>query len=189
MGKALMTEYNGYRFRSRLEARWAVFFDALGIPYEYEPKDFYTEELGRYLPDFWLPEQRVWVEIKPDRPTEDERRKAHGVAISTGRYVCVFMGSKFEPSTFHPRLEDYVGSVAERFPGVERIPIEGESGAEWFDCPRGCSSTIKAASDLRAGLVCVQCGEPLRRDTPRLWAAYRAARGARFEHGERGAPR
>jgi hypothetical protein len=26
--------YNGYRFRSRLEARWAVFFDMLGVPYD-----------------------------------------------------------------------------------------------------------------------------------------------------------
>lgn len=26
---AIQTEYNGYLFRSRLEARWAVFFDAL----------------------------------------------------------------------------------------------------------------------------------------------------------------
>ena len=29
--KAIETEYNGYKFRSRLEARWAVFFDALGV--------------------------------------------------------------------------------------------------------------------------------------------------------------
>ena len=28
---AIETEYCGYRFRSRLEARWAVFLDALGI--------------------------------------------------------------------------------------------------------------------------------------------------------------
>lgn len=27
--KAIDTVYKGYRFRSRLEARWAVFFDAL----------------------------------------------------------------------------------------------------------------------------------------------------------------
>jgi hypothetical protein len=27
--KAIETSYKGYRFRSRLEARWAVFFDAL----------------------------------------------------------------------------------------------------------------------------------------------------------------
>jgi hypothetical protein len=28
---AIPTRYKGYHFRSRLEARWAVFFDALGI--------------------------------------------------------------------------------------------------------------------------------------------------------------
>ena len=38
--KPIETYYNGYRFRSRLEARWAVFFDALGVPYEYEPEGF-----------------------------------------------------------------------------------------------------------------------------------------------------
>jgi len=40
MVKAINTEYNGYRFRSRLEARWAVFFDALGIKYRYEVEGF-----------------------------------------------------------------------------------------------------------------------------------------------------
>lgn len=33
---AIETEYGGYKFRSRLEARWAVFFDMLGIKWEYE---------------------------------------------------------------------------------------------------------------------------------------------------------
>lgn len=47
------TEYNGYRFRSRLEARWAVFFDALEIPYEYEAQG-YTLDGVPYLPDFTL---------------------------------------------------------------------------------------------------------------------------------------
>jgi hypothetical protein len=28
--RPLETLYNGYRFRSRLEARWAVFFEAMG---------------------------------------------------------------------------------------------------------------------------------------------------------------
>ena len=54
--KAIETVYNGYRFRSRLEARWAVFFDAAGIKYEYEPEGFETNEGTKYLPDFYLPE-------------------------------------------------------------------------------------------------------------------------------------
>ena len=28
--RPIETHYNGYRFRSRLEARWAVFFEAMG---------------------------------------------------------------------------------------------------------------------------------------------------------------
>lgn len=50
--KPIETEYKGYRFRSRLEARWAVFFDALGIEYQYEPEGFELPSGKRYLPDF-----------------------------------------------------------------------------------------------------------------------------------------
>ena len=49
---AIETEYNGYMFRSRLEARWAVSFDALGVKYEYEPECFDVGHGYRYLPDF-----------------------------------------------------------------------------------------------------------------------------------------
>ena len=38
--KAIQTEYKGYLFRSRLEARWAVFFDACGVDWEYEPEGY-----------------------------------------------------------------------------------------------------------------------------------------------------
>ena len=50
--KAIETVYNGYRFRSRLEARWAVFFDAMGIKYLYEPQGFKFDDGTTYLPDF-----------------------------------------------------------------------------------------------------------------------------------------
>lgn len=50
--KAIETRYKGYRFRSRLEARWAVFFDAMGWQWEYEPEGFDLGEAGWYLPDF-----------------------------------------------------------------------------------------------------------------------------------------
>lgn len=63
MIKAIETQYNGYRFRSRLEARWAVYFDAMGIEYEYEPEGFNTG-FGNYLPDFFLPGINAYVEIK-----------------------------------------------------------------------------------------------------------------------------
>ena len=73
--KPIETIYNGYRFRSRLEARWAVFFDAMGIRYEYEPEGFSLKYGMRYLPDFALlnvrrrhwaneTESPVYIEVK-----------------------------------------------------------------------------------------------------------------------------
>lgn len=61
--KAIETKYDGYRFRSRMEARWAVFFKTAGIPYEYE-KQGYELKSGRYLPDFFLPTIDTWFEVK-----------------------------------------------------------------------------------------------------------------------------
>lgn len=52
--KAIQTPYNGYLFRSRLEARWAVFFDACGVEYEYEPEGYDLGNGQMYLPDFLL---------------------------------------------------------------------------------------------------------------------------------------
>lgn len=62
--KAIQTEYNGYKFRSRLEARWAVFFDALNIKYEYEPEGYTLPDGTKYLPDFYLPKSDVHIEVK-----------------------------------------------------------------------------------------------------------------------------
>lgn len=63
--KAIETKYNGYNFRSRLEARWAVFFDAAGIRYEYEAEGFDMDG-DYYLPDFWLPDidNGIYAEVK-----------------------------------------------------------------------------------------------------------------------------
>jgi hypothetical protein len=87
--KAIETAYKCYRFRSRLEARWAVFFDTLGIKWEYETEGF---QFGskRYLPDFWLPQVSMWAEVKarPLDPTELEKCK---LLVETTGYKCVFL--------------------------------------------------------------------------------------------------
>lgn len=81
--KAIETCYNGYRFRSRLEARWSVFFDAAGIDYRYEPEGFELTDGTRYLPDFFLPAVGVYVEVKsPARWTDAERAKIVSAAAS-----------------------------------------------------------------------------------------------------------
>lgn len=59
------THYAGHHFRSRLEAHWAVFFDSLGIRWEYEPQGYLVGERRRpYLPDFFLTDLNWWVEVK-----------------------------------------------------------------------------------------------------------------------------
>lgn len=66
--QAIETRYAGCRFRSRLEARWAVFFDTLGVRWEYEAQGFLIQRVDGtrtpYLPDFRLPEFDTWVEVK-----------------------------------------------------------------------------------------------------------------------------
>lgn len=72
--KAIETVYKGYRFRSRLEARWAVFFDALKLQWLYEPETMkfiapgFTNFETWYLPDFLIAVKgtRRWIEIKRD---------------------------------------------------------------------------------------------------------------------------
>lgn len=59
MLKAIETHYKGYRFRSRLEARWAVFFDNIGLEWVYEPEGFELGDGVRYLPDFKIDRKSV----------------------------------------------------------------------------------------------------------------------------------
>jgi hypothetical protein len=95
--KAIETFYHGCRFRSRTEARWAVFFDTLGISWEYE-KEGYILEGMRYLPDFWLPEQDCFVEIKGQEPNGDELVKARLLSLYTQKIVCILYGPVEIPS-------------------------------------------------------------------------------------------
>lgn len=104
--KPIETKYNGYRFRSRLEAKWAVFFDAAGIPYEYEPEGFVLSNNKYYLPDFYLPSLKMFVEIKPKSSDEledakDKLTRLFGMFSSdddnnTGVFVGLFIGDPYD---------------------------------------------------------------------------------------------
>ncbi|NJN66145.1 MAG: hypothetical protein HC884_05235 [Chloroflexaceae bacterium] len=97
MTNVLETVYNHYRFRSRTEARWAVFFDVASVPYRYEYEGFDLDGTW-YLPDFWLPEHRCWFEVKGQRPTTAEQDRAQQLAIATGQAVLIF-GGEVWPTT------------------------------------------------------------------------------------------
>lgn len=90
--KAKQTSYKGYLFRSRLEARWAYFFDLMGIEYEYE-KETYDLPSGGYLPDFWLPGVNLWAEVKPDGGFKGKPfRLAQELATATNFGVLLLAG-------------------------------------------------------------------------------------------------
>ena len=61
--EAIPTDYTGLQFRSKLEARWAVFLDHLRIEWVYEPQRFHHGNCS-YLPDFYLPNLKTWIEVK-----------------------------------------------------------------------------------------------------------------------------
>lgn len=181
--RAIETEYAGYRFRSRLEARWAVFFDALKVEYQYEAEGF---DLGGglwYLPDFWLPELDCWLEIKGQEPTGEEREKCERLAVGSEKPVYVFVGdpwlniarhcfvrtdteSAVDQSCFEPNM---LGS------GLWQYDWQGEGGYY-----QGWS--VWGWWQNRAQIICLVEGEDYRasRD-PRIMDAYAAARSARFE--------
>ncbi len=176
--KAIETIYHGYRFRSRLEARWAVFFDQLGIPYQYEPEGFDLDEAGWYLPDFWLPELHCWVEIKPWPPNEDNNdvHKCLNLSRATQCRVLLIYGN--------PWLDDY---YIAHYKGGKLTGC-----FMYFALCRKCDTELWLSSDtswddlaLNNDPSC-QTDEGLSSDAPRLIAAYTAARQARFEHGEYG---
>jgi hypothetical protein len=89
---ALPATYGGVLFRSRTEARWAVFLDALGVRWEYE-REGYALPCGNYLPDFWLEDLGVFLEIKGRAPLLAESDKCLALANATGRRVMLAWGA------------------------------------------------------------------------------------------------
>jgi hypothetical protein len=115
--KAIPTFYNGHSFRSRLEARWAVFFDAMGVHYEYEPQGFDIDGVW-YLPDFYIPDWKLYLEIKPEKYWEtepklyDEALEKLCRLVHQGTKAWMICGRPFansyvfqEPFNFEPSLD------------------------------------------------------------------------------------
>ena len=71
--RVIETKYAGVIFRSRLEARWAVAFDVMGINWSYEDEGYSFGGVN-YLPDFvlTLADKRLFCEIKPRGETSNK---------------------------------------------------------------------------------------------------------------------
>lgn len=79
---AIETRYAGCLFRSRTEARFAVFMDRLSLTWEYEGQGFQLPSGRRYLPDFKLPDLKMFLEIKGVEPTQRELSKVREFAVA-----------------------------------------------------------------------------------------------------------
>ena len=83
--KAIPTTYKGITFRSKLEAKWAVVFDELGVKWRYEAEGYELPSGNRYLPDFLLEcygtrgdydcePFDLWVEVKGIMTESDAKK-------------------------------------------------------------------------------------------------------------------
>lgn len=223
--KAIETRYAGCHFRSRLEARWAVFFDTLGIRWEYEPQGlYYTNRLGPwgnehetgapraefpYLPDFWLPEQEMWVEVKGSLSDAEMGRLLNIAAhlSSNGGGGCHDSGGNdlvvLGPIPAHRvprapvRLHMHKGDIQATpwgmlsadgggCPEDSHVILARDYGGdfpEYLEWEGRILTSGKTAIPLVRELLLE--GMPAYVDY-RVADAYEAARSARFEHGESG---
>lgn len=199
--KALETRYAGCRFRSRLEARWAVFFDHMGIEWQYEPQGFDIEGTP-YLPDFHLPKTRTWVEVKGSEEDFRDHEALYAYALDFGGYLPDVgnswgsergllilgdiprlqerrsaIGSKYRQCPAHPLLQHNEGVLVS-------WASFGESGLWARSHGDGTCSTAPDLPTIDGSWT----GEHVfSAPTPRkAERAYIAARSARFEHGESG---
>ena len=211
--KPIETEYNGYKFRSRLEARWAVFFDALGIEYQYEPEGYeYWDGGYKWLPDFKLTsENNLLVEVKGgDDALRDDWEKIsmavdwNNTPASDGLLI---LGDIPNPNNiawgkipvfsylYHSdggscecEIAAFQGNLEYTkhvIRGTEDVwnYISGPDKCFRFDCCEGGDSTPPKNVTTKPRILDVTNCTSWVSDN-KLKNAYKAARQARFEYGE-----
>lgn len=211
--KAIETLYNGYRFRSRLEARWAVFFDTLGVEYKYEPEGFdlsdcdVAEYFGSdaaeqmlegnswYLPDFYLPGQGCWVEIKPTVDFGEQTYKSELLAVCAGRDVFVFMGDPYRGTARYLWITKYGVPLLSEYPIFKPSAFTDRSFIEFMGAHYPSETYSKLSpeyappkDDYARHVFEAAGGNPtiLNAYGMTLIKAYEAARRARFGKNGRG---
>jgi hypothetical protein len=177
--RPIATRYSGFLFRSRLEARWALFFDELGIKWLYEPQGFEVD--GRaYLPDFCLLlGEMLWAEVKPAIDTDPD-------GISRWRAFICARGDRGVLLTDMTPAEPWDQTYLVLWPQEDGNYSEDDA-ARWCACPDGYHFDVRWPSGQ-----CGQCGADAERLEPsfgygwdpgdrRISAAFDAARSARFD--------
>ena len=194
--KAIETEYNGYRFRSRLEARWAVFFESLGIQYEYEPEGLVLSDGTWYLPDFYLPQFGCYFEVKRMGLKGTEEGDAAVRKIRDGADHASWAGliAFGDPVDDHLRIfcqetDDGGGGSYESIVTIGIHPILGEPYLFAYKDRRGRAFYDSFGEDMkRIPMVTREYGTYTYEGfvDGRVLYARKAARQARFEQGRCG---
>lgn len=91
MIKAIPTKYKNILFRSRLEARWGIVFDHLGLNWIYEYQGYLLDG-EPYLPDFYMPDLHCYIEIKGEEPPQRSHDLAYALSRETCLPVHIFVG-------------------------------------------------------------------------------------------------
>lgn len=189
--KPIETYYNGYRFRSRAEARWAVFFDTIGIPYQYELEGY---DLGNgiyYLPDFYLQKANQFFEVKADVHdiSLKDKEKIVRLANETGKYV-IIGDSNFNLLGNEPWEKETTEDINERLTKRDWAISAHTYLVRCFNC-----GTFYFENEL--GYECTACGyydgnstfqyvseDDFSSYKNEYITAINTAKQARFEHGE-----
>lgn len=127
------TEYKGYYFRSRLEARWAVFFEKMGWNWEYEVEGFKLPS-GNYLPDFYFPDINCYAEVKHRPLNELEYKLCTELtqAISTDDKSCcvILLEGKIDFKSYRAiHRDDSVLDVVPIPRGLKYYPLYYSGGS------------------------------------------------------------
>lgn len=184
MVKAIETIYKGRRFRSRLEARWAVFFDACGADWEYEPEGFEFDDGTKYLPDFILHNvdgrggPDVYIEVK-GKMTDADERKIEKLYVSG----LVDEWGKSRTPVYVVGPIPNAESLSEI---IAAATANGDATFYNFATVDGDLFTahIGVNKNGRMELFGDDCNYLCDMDEDKTWNAYLAATTARFEHGE-----
>jgi hypothetical protein len=180
---ALPSRFKGILFRSRTEARWAVFLDALGLSWEYEPEGYHLGVVN-YLPDFVIEDRSLYIEVKGTTPNPDEIEKCRLLAEATGKRVLLVRGNpgQMHGWLFTPGIAQEESCLPTAFLArcrrCEKTVVTYQYGADGND-GHGCFPLADPCGDLDR---CSDRFTPFGND---LDAAIAAARAYRFEPKKR----
>ena len=181
--KVIETVYRDYRFRSRLEARWAVFFDSVGIPYEYEPEGFEMSDGTKYLPDFYLPDSDDYFEVK-GYMTEYDMHKIRKFMDESHKPVTIgYSDFSFEACSYYPEPDGDVYSLEEK---IDSNLIKCNAcGKHYFigECGGWHCRCCNAYDGDKYHTPVWNGSNYWAKPEPHIREALEKARQARFEHG------